>query len=296
VTRVLVTGAGGRLGGRLAAHLAERFEVVAARRESPLPEGLATVPLDLLSASSFEEALEAARPDAVVHAAAMADPDACERQPEQARAVNTTASETIARLCRRRAIPLVVVSTDLVFDGGHPGWREDDSPAPLMTYGRTKLEGERAALAEHPAAAVARVALVCGRGHGHHGTSSESVAWGLQAGRRLRLYTDQFRTPVDAESAARALARILETGATGLFHVGGPERVSRHELGVRTARLLGLDVRLIEAVTSIEHPAGAPRPADVSLDSSRAARELGWRARPLDAALAESRPTADARP
>jgi dTDP-4-dehydrorhamnose reductase len=292
----MVTGAGGRLGGRLAAHLAVRFEVVAARHRGVIPRGLATVPLDLLSASSIDAALEASRPDAVVHAAAMADPDACERQPETARAVNAVASETIARLCRRRGVGLVVVSTDLVFDGSRPGWREDDPPAPLMVYGRTKLDGERAAMAEHPAAAVARVSLVCGRGHGPNGTSSETIAWGLRSRRRLRLYTDQFRTPVDAESAAAALARILENGATGVFHLGGLERVSRHELGMRTARILGLDAGLIEAVTSVEHSTGAPRPADVSLDSSRASRELGWRARRLDTAVAESRPSAEARP
>jgi dTDP-4-dehydrorhamnose reductase len=291
----MVTGAGGRFGGRLAVHLAERFEVLAARHESTVPEGFDSVPLDLLSDSSIAAALEAARPDAVVHAAAMADPDACERDPDRATAVNARASETIARLCRRRGLPLVVVSTDLVFDGSRPNWREDDPPAPLMVYGRTKLEGERAALAEHAGAAVARVALVCGRGHGPHGTSSEAVAWGLRSGRRLRLYTDQFRTPVDAQSAAVALARLIETGARGVFHLGGAERVSRHELGTRTARLLGLEAQGIEAVTSVEHPAGAPRPADVSLDSSRASRELGWRARPLDTALAESRPSAETR-
>jgi dTDP-4-dehydrorhamnose reductase len=65
---------------------------------------------------------------------------------------------------------------------------------------------------------------------------------------------------------------------------------------MRTARILGLDAGLIEAVTSVEHSTGAPRPADVSLDSSRASRELGWRARRLDTAVAESRPSAEARP
>jgi dTDP-4-dehydrorhamnose reductase len=94
---------------------------------------------------------------------------------------------------------------------------------------------------------------------------------------------------------AAALARIVETGAAGVFHLGGLERVSRHELGVRTARLLGLDASLIQAVTAVERATEAPRPADVSLDSSRAASTLGWTARPLDAALAESRVSADAR-
>jgi len=289
VARILVTGAGGRLGGRLAACLAGRFEVLAARHEAEVPDGLATVPLDLLLPSSIEAALDRGRPDAVVHAAALADPDACERLPGRAAELNGRAPETMARLCRQRGLRLVILSTDLVFSGERAGWREDDIASPLLIYGRTKLAGEEAALAAHPEAVVARVALVCGRGHGPGATSSESVAWALRGGRRVRLYTDQFRTPVDAPSVAAALERLIGGTTTGVFHLGGPERLSRYELGMRTARRLDLDTRLIEAVTTAECPPGAPRPADVSLDSTRAARELGWAPRPLDVALAETR-------
>jgi dTDP-4-dehydrorhamnose reductase len=291
--RVLVTGASGRLGGRLAACLAERFEVVGGHHDGAVPDGLPIVPLDVRSSASIEAALEASQANAVVHAAAQADPDACERDPEQAELLNVRASEAVARACQRRGLRLVAISTDLVFAGDRDVWREDDPPGPLMVYGHTKLAGEEATLEAHPAAVVTRVALVCGRGHGIHGTSSESIAWSLRAGRRLRLYTDQFRTPVDAVSVAAALERLIEGSAVGRFHLGGRERVSRAELGLRTARLLGLDTRLIDVVTTREHPPGAPRPADVSLDSSRAARELGWAPRPLDVALAETRLSPD---
>jgi dTDP-4-dehydrorhamnose reductase len=82
---------------------------------------------------------------------------------------------------------------------------------------------------------------------------------------------------------------LLEGTATGLFHLGGGERVSRHALGLRTARRLGLDEGLIDAVRAAERQDGTPRPEDVSLDSSRAMRELGWRPRPLDDAILEGR-------
>jgi dTDP-4-dehydrorhamnose reductase len=107
----------------------------------------------------------------------------------------------------------------------------------------------------------------------------------------VRLFTDQFRTPVDPESLADGVDRLLEGTAAGLFHLGGSERLSRHALGLRTALCLGLDGGLIDAVTAAEHPSGAPRPADVSLDSRRATSELGWRPRPLDQAILESRTT-----
>ena len=286
--RILVTGASGLLGGRLAALLRRSASVVAGRHLGAPPDGLPSVGIDLLSPESVRLAILESRPDAILHSAALADPDRCESEPERARALNVEASRALARLARQQRVRLVLLSTDLVFPGEGGPFGESAPPRPLMVYGRTKLEGEEAALGEDPSAAVARVALVCGRGHGRRSTASESVAWALLAGRRLRLYTDQFRTPVDGGSLASALVRLLGGREEGVFHMGGAERLSRYELGLRTARLMGLDASLIDPVSSTEG-SHAPRPRDVSLDSSRAARELGFRPRPLDEALLESR-------
>jgi dTDP-4-dehydrorhamnose reductase len=288
--RVLVTGASGLLGGRLAWLLAPRFDVVAARHRAPVPAGLPTVDLDLFSAVSVARATEATRADAVVHAAALADVDRCEEEPERARALNVDAAAGLAARCRRRGLRLVALSTDLVFDGTGRGSRETDPPGPLSIYARTKKDGEAAVLGEAPGAAVARVALVHGRGFGPGATASEAIAWALRRGQRLTLYTDQVRTPVDAESVAAAVGALLTGDRSGLFHLGGPERLSRHQLGLRVARLLDLPVDLIGAATQPRHPPRAPRPLDASLDSSRAHRELAYLPRPLDAGIRDGRP------
>jgi len=296
--RVLVTGAGGLLGGRIASLLSGPFHVVAALHAGPIPSGISSVPLDLLSETSIEAALAGARPEAVVHSAALADPERCEREPERAAALNESATRALARHCRLRDIRFVTLSTDLVFPGDRAPWSEVDTPRAVLAYARTKLGGEAAALAEDPGAAVLRIALVYGRGHGPRGTASESIAWALQAGRTVRLYTDQYRTPIDPESVVSAVAKLLATSHGGVFHVGGPERLSRYDLGLRTARLLGLDASLIEPVLFAEAVGAAPRPADVSLDSERARRELGWQPRPVDVAIVEGRPSpeGDGRP
>lgn len=287
--RLLVTGAGGLLGGRLAALLAAEMDVVAAVHHAAGPPGLPTVPLDLLDPASTKAALDTVRPDAVLHSAALADPDRCHREPELAERINTDAPAWLARLCARRGLRLVALSTDLVFPGTRAYAADGEEPRPILIYGRTKLEGERAVLREHPGAAVARVALVVGRGHGR-ATASESIAWALQAGRALRLFSDQFRTPVDPMSVAAAAAVLLREGHSGLFHLGGPERVSRHQLGMRVAALLGLDAGLIREARQADEAVEVPRPLDVSLDSSRAARELGYRPRALDDAIRAGRP------
>jgi dTDP-4-dehydrorhamnose reductase len=289
VTRLLITGAGGLLGGRLVEQLGSHFEVIAARHRSATPPGVPAVELELASPEAIARALREARPDAIVHCAALADADACQREPDRAQVLNVAACEALARLCRSGGVRLVAVSTDFVLDGTRSFADEDAPTRPLMTYGRTKLLGEEAVLTLAPGSAVVRVALVHGRGHGPRPSASESTAWALRAGRRLRLFTDQFRTPVDPESVASAVEALLSGTAAGRFHLGGPERLSRHELGLRTARLLGLREDLIEAAVQADLPLAAPRPAEASLDSSRARRELGYRPRPLDAGLREGR-------
>jgi dTDP-4-dehydrorhamnose reductase len=152
---------------------------------------------------------------------------------------------------------------------------------------------ERAVLDSGATAAVARVTLVTGRGHGARGTASEAVAWALRAGRRVRLYTDQWRTPVDADSVAEAVAAMLERRASGIFHLAGPDRLTRYGLGLRVAAALHLPADLIEPVTFTEHPGDAPRPGDVSLANERARVQLRWTPRSLEAGILLGRSAPD---
>jgi dTDP-4-dehydrorhamnose reductase len=245
--------------------------------------------VELTDDEALARLLDTARPAAVVHAAAIGRAGRCEERPDEAQRVNALLPGTLGGQCHERGLRLVALSTDLVFAGDRAFVREDDVPLPRSVYGRTKLAGEEAVLSACPSAAVARIALTLGRGHGARGTSSESVAWALRAGRAVRLFTDEHRTPVDPESVADALLRLLEGGGSGRFHLGGPERLSRHELGRRVARTFGLPESGILPCRQADHAGPDPRAADVSLDSTRARRELGWQPRPIDEAIRESR-------
>jgi dTDP-4-dehydrorhamnose reductase len=264
-------------------------DVTAAYRRTPPPEGPRPLPLELGDQASVARLLDLARPEAVVHAAVLGRADACESRPEDAERLNGRLPGLLADACRERGLRLVALSTDLVFDGLRGFVREQDEPRPLSQYGRTKRAGEQAVLRALPQAAVARVALVYGRGHGPRASSSESVLGALRAGRPITLYSDEYRTPVDPESVADAVDRILARGGSGVYHLGGPERLSRHELGRRLARAFELAEQPLVAAPRATHPGPEQRAADVSLDSSRARLELGWHPRPLDVAIRESR-------
>lgn len=288
--RVLVTGAGGLLGGRLAALLhASGLEVTAAHRRAAPPDGPRPLRADLVGAADVARLFDRSRPEAVVHAAVLSQAEDCERRPEAAERVNALLPGLVAEACRERGLRLVALSTDLVFAGDRAGVDEGVAPAPRNRYGRSKRAGELAVLAACPQAAVVRVALVVGRGHGERASASESVARALRAGQRPRLFTDEHRTPIDPESVADAVARLLQGAGSGLYHLGGPERLSRYELGLRVARAFGLGTEGVVPAVQADHQGPDQRAPDVSLDSSRACRELGWQPRELDAAIRESR-------
>jgi dTDP-4-dehydrorhamnose reductase len=284
-----VTGASGLLGGRLAQLLAQQADVVAARHHCPTPDTLASVPLDVATALSVETAIESSRPDAVIHAAALATAAECERDPELAHRVNVGGSAAIARACSIRGIRLLALSTDLVFAGNRAFSNEDETASPVMIYGRTKLLGEEAVLAASAQFVVVRVPLILGQGFGNRQSASESIACALRAGERPALFVDEFRTPVDPESLVPPLLALLHGTQTGRFHLGGLERVSRCELGWRVARAMGLTEEAIEPIRHSDRPTPTARPVDVSLDSGRAARELGYWPRILDDAIPDGR-------
>lgn len=263
--------------------------MVAVYRRGQPPQGPQPVSCELGDPAALARLFDEQAPDAVVHAAVLSRAEDCEARPDEAERVNAQLPGELARLCAKRRLRLVALSTDLVFAGVRPFVTEDAAAEPLSVYGRTKLAGERAVLAALPSAVIARIALVAGRGHGPKATSTEQVVQALAAGRSPRLYTDEYRTPVDAESVADAVARLVTGSASGLFHLGGPERLSRYQLGLRVAAAFGLRPDAVVPALQRDHPGLERRAPDVSLDSTRARRELGWQPRPVDQAIRDSR-------
>ena len=225
--------------------------------------------------------LDAVRPDEVIHCAAMSRAATCEAEPEMAAELNGRVPGAIATWCAARGARLIHVSTDLVFgetDAPPRGFEEAAEPAPLSTYGRTKLEGERAVLEAFPEATVARLPLLYGNSGGRGLGASDSLLEAIERGEKPRLFVDEWRTPLEVSNAAEALVELLDFDHGGVLHLAGPDRVTRHEFGLAVLAAMGLEPGAargeIEEARQADLDAGAPRPRDVSLDARLAARHL----------------------
>ena len=282
--RILVLGASGFLGPHLvAAAVQSGARVAAASREpgrAPAIGGWAPHELarfDALDPARTRPMLDELRPDAIVLATALARIDECERDPARARVINADLPATVADFARSRGLRLVALSTDLVFGARPPAserFREDEPPAPLHVYGATKAEGEARVLAADPGALVVRLPLLYGDSLGRGLGASDALFSALERGERPALFTDEWRTPLEAGNAARAVIELLESAERGLLHVAGPERLSRHELGLALLRQRGLSraaaLERVRTATRAELGLAHLRASDVSLDASRA--------------------------
>lgn len=243
--RILITGASGLLGINFATEMANMHEIVAVDRGKLVNAPFRVLKLDLLGAGAVEAALDAAQPDWVVNCAALADLDACEENPNLARRLNLDLPSEFARACKTRSIPFVHISTDAVFDGRKVGfYTEEDVPNPLSVYARTKLEGEQAVLIENSSAIVARVNFYGWSLSGRR-SLAEFFFHNLTQGKSMSGFTDVRFCPMLVTDTGRILVKMLEKGLDGLYHVVGPQAMSKYQFGVEIARKFGLKEREI---------------------------------------------------
>jgi dTDP-4-dehydrorhamnose reductase len=268
--KLLITGASGFLGRNLTSLARFHWQVygVAGCRPVDVP-GVVGFQADLRRYSEIQQLLNAIRPDAVIHTAAVADINFCQREPALSLAINVQAAILLAGLCADRSIPCVFTSTDLVFDGHRPPYREEDPVCPVNIYGEHKVLAETGMRNLNPQVSICRLPLLFGwPGPGADNFFAAMVA-AMQSGREINLFTDEIRTPVSARVAAQGLLLALAK-RVGILHLGGKERLSRYDLGRMLQELLDLpEVGLIRRrQRDILLP--APRPPDVSLESGKA--------------------------
>jgi dTDP-4-dehydrorhamnose reductase len=250
--RLLVTGGCGYLGRELVRRAPGRGWDVRATwfERAPPTDGAEWVQADVRQAEAARRAV--AGVDAVIHTAY--------RQGAGEWEVNVEGSAAVAEAAR--GLRLVHLSTDLVFDGARGRYREEDTPAPVNGYGRSKAEAERLVTELDGDATIVRTSLIYG---GMEPGPQERLA-----ARGLQFFVDEIRSPVQVGDLAEALLEVLTLELPGPLHLAGADDLSRFDFAV----LLGADPERIEPAHTTRD-----RAPDVSLDSSRAAGLLQTRLR-----------------
>jgi dTDP-4-dehydrorhamnose reductase len=274
--KALIFGAGGQVGRALAMAAPAGVEVVALVRAA----------CDVTNRDQVEQAVAAAKPGLVINAAAYTAVDRAELEPEAAALVNAAAPGWMAAAARVVGARCVHISTDFVFDGASGTPYAPGAPAnPLSAYGRTKRDGEIAALAAHPGALVVRTAWV----HSPHGNGFlQTMLRLMREGETVRAVADQVGTPTYAADLAEAIWSLAAAGAAGIHHVTDAGVATRYDMAVAIAEeglaagLFTSEPRIVP-IPAAQFPAPAERPAFSVLDKSVAWALLGapaahWRA------------------
>ncbi|MDV3126879.1 dTDP-4-dehydrorhamnose reductase [Mycobacterium sp. 21AC1] len=281
--RIVIIGAGGLVG---------RVLTDQARRGGREVVPLTSSECDITDAGAVRRKVGAA--DVVVNCAAYTQVDAAETDEARAHAVNAVGAGNVARACADASAGLVHVSTDYVFDGARrTPYEIDDETAPLNVYGRTKLAGEHAVLAEKPDAHVVRTAWVY---RGGDGSDFVATMRRLAAGDGpVDVVSDQVGSPTYVGDLAAALLQIADGGVeAGVLHAANVGAASRFDLAQATFSAVGADPQRVRPVGSERHPRPAPRPSYTTLSEQRSAaaglRPLRHWREALAAAITENGP------
>lgn len=261
--KCLITGASGFLGRQMIEVAKSKFKVYATSHKKTLAEsGFQYGRCDLSSFADIQSMMDRVRPDYVIHLAALSQPNECALNPDYSFKINYEAAVNLAGFCADRGSKFIFTSTDLVFDGKNAPYKEEDSVNPISHYAEHKIMAEEGVRDKNPEALIYRLPLLFGK------STILSMMKTLDEEQKLKLFEDEFRTPISNVNAAEAILEAIHL--SGLYHFGGKQRLSRLDMGSRAALILGRSQKNIISCFQKDVKMPAARPQDVSLDSSKA--------------------------
>jgi dTDP-4-dehydrorhamnose reductase len=267
--KLLLTGASGFLGWNLCNAATRIWQVHGIINSADFNfSGVTVHRQSLRDAAAIRKLFNEIKPDAVIHTAAISDPNYCQQHPQETYPVNVTATQILAELSAEKKVPFVFTSTDLVFDGKKGNYKETDAVNPISAYGEQKVEAEKKVREVYPETAICRMPIMLGTA----GASKKGYLYNFLSaagkGESSKLFVDEFRTPLGGVSAAEGLLHAVQH-FKGTYHLGGKERISRFQLGEKIAQAFSIPITQLTPLKQAEVKMAAPRPPDVSFDSRK---------------------------
>jgi dTDP-4-dehydrorhamnose reductase len=258
--KILITGHTGFVGQSLCTYLLNQNKaIVGLSRNNGGQEVIKFLPCDLAETDSFQF-LDDENLAGIIHLAANGNVGDCEQHPEESQKLNVRATQLLGAYAKGRDIPIVFASSDQVFDGEKGNYSIGDKALPLNAYGRQKLAAEESLLGTYSKAVVCRLPLMIGE----HSKYIKAFISSLKAGKEQMLFTDEIRSVLHVDEAAKQLFKAL-TWDGGVYHLPGPKAINRYELGLQIAIENHLDLSLLKKGLQSDVQMLAKRPKNVSM-------------------------------
>jgi len=278
--RILVTGASGQLGRAFIRKTIGKYIVLGTGRKyfdfCPFKKG------DITDRKFIEEIVDDFTPDVIVHFAAMTGVDECEQNPYAAESVNIASVEWILN---EFSGYFIFISTDYVFDGKDGPYSEKAKTNPINVYGKTKFEAESIIRSHSKKWLILRTNVLFDY---TEWTTASFVNWvvrSLRNRKSISVVLDQFNNPIWTDHLAHIINSLMEMDATGLYHSGSIEYISRHDFALMIAKNFELDQSLILPITTKALNQRALRPLKGGLRTEKITDDFGIIPPSIDEAL-----------
>ena len=270
--KILITGGSGLLGSATAALFKDYYRTfITYTNNKVFIEGCETYRLDITNKEEVFKVIGAIQPDFIIHTAALIGVGICENNKELAYGINVNGTRHIAEAADKFNSRIVHISTDYVFDGKKGMYKETDKPNPLNYYAKTKLEAEKLINKNH---AVIRTSIYGWNIIKERKNFATFILDRLENNKKINIFEDQYSTIILTNNLAEALKEIVDENKKGIYNIGGSERQSKYEFALKLADVFELNKSLINPITIDDAEDKAQRPPDVSLDSTKAKKEL----------------------
>ncbi len=269
--RLLITGGSGFVGGHLLRQAQSNYDVVSTyhAHKYDIPH-VDWRYLDLTDSKSITEVIMYTSPDAVILTAALTAVDECEIHRERAFDVNVKGIDTWIELSNALNFKLIFVSSDMVYNGQKGLYKEDDPVAPINYYGETKVMAEEKLEKYCQSYVVARAALIYGTPFTNSNSFSHSILNRINMKQPVKLFYDQYRSPILVNNLASALIELSFNSFHGKINLGGNQRINRYDFGNEMAHIFNFSTDSFIKVSMHDIETPAKRPVDVSMDITRA--------------------------
>lgn len=263
--KVLITGASGLLGSDIAYTLENKKHTTIKLCKSPRP---GYINADISSADGIST-VESLDWDLIIHAAAIKDPEKCEKNKEESIRMNVEATFQLARAAKKRNAKMIYISTDYVFPGKNPPYAETTTPEPINVYGSTKLEGENKIASILENFCVLRVPILYGIRIGIEKSALlYTTLQALISGKPWNMEDSIVRYPTYTGDVAEAVSVLLEKNAKGIYHFSGQDKTTKYSITSIMADVLGLGMENIVRIP--KQPDGeVKRPLDAHLSMDK---------------------------